>query len=358
MNIKQIVVFCKFIVIYFITFCFTIAADCNPYIVIKESETDPRYLFASPPGMILDKNGNIYLLDPLDGYMRKYDKNGKYISRFGRKGRGPGEFAYAVPVSIIDNYLYIWDLTRVHIYTLQGEFIQTFQHNYIIREPLYMKSGGYIGSSLKLKNGKFFKHLKIFRDKKEKILLTIDYHKFQKRSLIYGYSKSIASTRFLQRFIYKRDSNDRALYARTDRFQIWQYKNNKSSLLISEKIPLLPLVSEKIKEEGRRYEDEKNARDGETHWTVPVLEYWPAIMGFDIDQDDKIWVYVKNKKRCGFVKYSSDGKFLRYYKYDFTKSIFLKYNWLHFYFFVRDNMVYYKIYDSLKGVEIFKLKLR
>lgn len=48
--------------------------------------------FLLPADIKIDKFGNIYVLDFLDCSVKKFDETGKYIKKYGKKGRGPGEF--------------------------------------------------------------------------------------------------------------------------------------------------------------------------------------------------------------------------------------------------------------------------
>jgi len=49
-------------------------------------------MFLLPANIKIDKFGNIYVLDFLDCSVKKFDRTGKYIQKYGKKGRGPGEF--------------------------------------------------------------------------------------------------------------------------------------------------------------------------------------------------------------------------------------------------------------------------
>jgi hypothetical protein len=53
---------------------------------------DENYLFYRLRGIDVDHEGNIYVADMSNYRIQKFDKTGKYLSTFGRKGQGPGEF--------------------------------------------------------------------------------------------------------------------------------------------------------------------------------------------------------------------------------------------------------------------------
>ncbi len=53
--------------------------------------------------LITDKSGNIYVLDMLDASVKKFDRNGLFIKKYGRKGRGPGEFMSPFRIDVTDD---------------------------------------------------------------------------------------------------------------------------------------------------------------------------------------------------------------------------------------------------------------
>src|SRR3972149_7084423 len=51
--------------------------------------------FISPANIKVDSNENIYVLDCRDCSVKKFDEDGRFIKKYGEKGKGPGEFTYA-----------------------------------------------------------------------------------------------------------------------------------------------------------------------------------------------------------------------------------------------------------------------
>ncbi|MBK8945426.1 MAG: 6-bladed beta-propeller [Ignavibacteriae bacterium] len=49
-------------------------------------------LFLYPSNVRIDEKKNIYIVDNLDCSVSKFDKSGNFITKYGRKGKGPGEF--------------------------------------------------------------------------------------------------------------------------------------------------------------------------------------------------------------------------------------------------------------------------
>jgi len=63
----------------------------------------------------------------------KFDKNGNFIKKFGRKGRGPGDFYFPGDLSILDNkYLLIGEYAtnrRISVFDLNGKFVKIIKTN-------------------------------------------------------------------------------------------------------------------------------------------------------------------------------------------------------------------------------------
>ena len=57
---------------------------------VEEGEAD--YMLYSPVDIDADLDGNVYILDMKDAWVKKYDPEGLFMGNLGRKGKGPGEF--------------------------------------------------------------------------------------------------------------------------------------------------------------------------------------------------------------------------------------------------------------------------
>ncbi|MDA3884487.1 MAG: 6-bladed beta-propeller [Candidatus Delongbacteria bacterium] len=80
-----------------------------------------------------DDEGNIYLTNrdnPAQVFTCKFDSTGKFITRFGMKGSGPGEISQFVINSLCFNEnLYLSDMwTSVNIYNLEGDYLREIRY--------------------------------------------------------------------------------------------------------------------------------------------------------------------------------------------------------------------------------------
>ena len=60
-------------------------------LTIGEDDTDPNSMFSELRSIQVDDEENIYALDMKEIKVKVYDKNGKFLRSFGKKGKGPGE---------------------------------------------------------------------------------------------------------------------------------------------------------------------------------------------------------------------------------------------------------------------------
>jgi len=102
---------------------------------------DENYMFNQPLSVAEDEEGNIFILDAEDYCVKKFTADGKYVSRFGRQGQGPGEFQYPMTIDCRGQSLLVTSMPSVfHLFDLNGQYIDLF------RAPQYQ------GISMKLMN--------------------------------------------------------------------------------------------------------------------------------------------------------------------------------------------------------------
>jgi len=127
---------------------------------------DERYMFQDPLSIDRDDNGCLYILDNKACTIKKFDPNGQYISEFGRRGQGPGEFEYPGTISIGgDGKIVVSTLGDFHIFDLSGTYIKSLNRNqYRGFSMKMMKSGALVIYSMELRgeNSKDNKILRIY----------------------------------------------------------------------------------------------------------------------------------------------------------------------------------------------------
>jgi len=95
------------------------------------SVDDENYIFGSINDVEVDSRGNIYVLDGKMTRIVKFDRDGKFILRFGKKGQGPGEFGF--PESMVldsDRNIYVLSSGKVLVFDENGKYLQSFPYNF------------------------------------------------------------------------------------------------------------------------------------------------------------------------------------------------------------------------------------
>lgn len=98
----------------------------------KGKAGDDEAHFDKPADVAFAPNGNFFVAD---GYgnsrVVKFDKNGKFIKAWGKKGKGPGEFNLVHAVALDSSgLLYVADREndRIQIFDQDGKFIKMWTH--------------------------------------------------------------------------------------------------------------------------------------------------------------------------------------------------------------------------------------
>ena len=82
--------------------------------------------FRAPDDIVFDSQGQMYVADAGNGRVVKLDAGGKFLTSWGKKGKGPGEFATAHSLAIdAQDRIYVGDRgnQRVQVFTSSGEHL-------------------------------------------------------------------------------------------------------------------------------------------------------------------------------------------------------------------------------------------
>jgi len=93
-------------------------------LIIGKSDGDENYIFSALRSIQIDNEGNIFALDSKEGKIKEFDKYGKHLRTFGKKGPGPGEWQVLSRMTLTpDGKLAILDRgnNKIAFYSLQGE---------------------------------------------------------------------------------------------------------------------------------------------------------------------------------------------------------------------------------------------
>jgi hypothetical protein len=92
-------------------------------LLIGTAEGAAEYQFGSIAGIDVDEDGRIYVLDQQASEVRVFDAEGRFLTRMGKAGSGPGELSMAAgPVFASDEGIFVPDVMnqRISWYDLEG----------------------------------------------------------------------------------------------------------------------------------------------------------------------------------------------------------------------------------------------
>jgi len=106
-------------------------SDLNCELEYVVLETNSSSLLANI--RLFDKSSDYIAVFDSDGFSSQvflFDNNGKFISRLGLRGRGPGEYDTTARLKIINGQIFIPDTRRnkIYIYNSSGDFISDFSY--------------------------------------------------------------------------------------------------------------------------------------------------------------------------------------------------------------------------------------
>lgn len=259
-----------------------------------------EYLFNAVISMAVDNSENIYVLVN-DCQIKIFNKNGKYIKSFGRKGQGPGEFEMPSSISLISkrNEIVVFGMNRrLSFFSLEGNFLrQIFLKDFWPMQVICDSIGNIVaieGSSDP--SVPYFKLKKLRSDMTLIATLATFPAPFKGKTII----------PFSPVAYFQIDDIDRILYAYPKDYEIIFYgTDNKIEKKIVRKYDPLEISKEERGEKLKYFPKDIK---------VEFPKYHSAFQRFIVGDDGyifvEIWEKAKDGKRSIFDVYDDIGKYI------------------------------------------------
>jgi len=95
--------------------------------LILGAGSGPEDIFSEPIAIAVDKDETIYVLDSKDIRIKVFDREGRFLRGFGRKGQGPGEFLRPAGMFLSPKEeIFVDDLVsrRIAVFNREGTFLR------------------------------------------------------------------------------------------------------------------------------------------------------------------------------------------------------------------------------------------
>jgi len=95
---------------------------------LGQEQGEDHLMFYRLRDLAVDSDLNLYVLDAGNHRIIKFNKNGQFVWKAGRKGQGPGEFQYPRNITFSpEKELVVGDGRRVHFFTKEGEYLRSIR---------------------------------------------------------------------------------------------------------------------------------------------------------------------------------------------------------------------------------------
>jgi hypothetical protein len=92
---------------------------------------------ARPGALLVSDDGTVYVYDPKNRKNYMFNKEGKFIKSFARRGEGPGEVRSQGPFFLVNEKIIIPEWGRVHYFTKNGDYIKSKALTGVQRMPAF-----------------------------------------------------------------------------------------------------------------------------------------------------------------------------------------------------------------------------
>lgn len=347
MNIKSVIVF-LFIVILIAAASSSRAEIKNyklaPETIFTEKDDDENYIFGRAYDIIADKTGAFYILDGKELCVKKFDANGKFVTKFGKPGEGPGEFWYAMKIQLLGDTIMIIQPNKLHFFNPDGTFIETYSNKNIISSmdrKYFSSKNKYVLISTDFEKEKTSLELWDETKNKNHTIVTYDTGKTvfsrQKNTMM-----SITTVIVFYDvddtgdIVYARDRESRSVYIfhNGQSKEIYKVTGNPSHLSDRD-LEFEKMLYQKLKQQGVDYPEKKN---------------YSFITDVSFAGDD-VMLRIRTKERTGWLRLSRAGAENAFYAEDENTAKIS-------HTFIRNDMLYYLFNDPDTGVIVKRAKLK
>ena len=256
----------------------------------------------------VDSSGNLYFANYQnpESYYFKFDKTGKFVSAFGKKGQGPGEIQ--TTGGFVINHLdeievFDYGNKKLHVFNGEGELVRDVPISFVFHRAISLRNGNYlIGKDIADLNGEYLFQIPL-------VLYRPDFSEIKEldRMRIPNYVKSKKRRGDQQIFVF--DISDENIFIGNEErnYEIWIYDfqgNLKRKIRKDYKKVKIPDV----------YKQNKLAKMKPQQKIVLYFpDYFPPFFNFAVDEQGRLFVltYEQDDNSFNYIDiFNPDGVYV------------------------------------------------
>lgn len=307
-------------------------------LVIGKNQKKEDYWFFMLTSLDVDEFGNIYTLDPKAIKIRIFDKSGKLIKAFGRKGQGPGEFQGPAWLKIMpENILVVYDVLnhRFTYMTLDGKILKTVNAAKLPRGRLIIDAKGYIYLN---KIGRWPGGVDELVKIDPSLNVIIKFNSFEKAMEPH----TINPFSIGYYFALSKENNLIWLLSSTYDIHIVDPDGKTLKRIIKDYTPV------KISEEDKaKYLQEEISHASGLRSYIKFPKYYPIASGLFIDEQNRIYVRTFEKNDQSDLYYdifNAEGRYISRFSLNEKEKVFV----------VKNSRIYCIIKENEEGIPLIK----
>ncbi len=283
--------------------------ELDPVLMFESRSEDENFSFTAARNIAMDKQGNLYIFDYMDNFIKKYDHNGQHVVTFGGEGEGEGQFAHLMDIRIFGDKLLALDSVGTVTFTLAGDFVEKipFKEEIVCEFPQISRDGRFVGERYSQSTVSKTLTLRDPQGIELEKLAEFDLREFfpdlkaEQDFFLQDYQ-----TRF---YVYSFHEDGSLVWASSDTCQIYVYKDAASTLLLSKDFTPLPIPAEQVADMEKSAERAK--QNPMLHMYVPQI--YQIVQHLLAAPNGDVWVYIMSAEQTGFLVFSINGKLKSFY---------------------------------------------
>jgi hypothetical protein len=267
----------------------------TPKLLLETADRPIRDVTVAP-------DGSIFTFDYREYRIKKFDRNGRFITEFGGTGKEEGRFTHLTGLAAFEGRLLAVDSIGISTFELNGAFVARTQFPEEITPDLSMafEDGRYVGTLIVASELLAVLTLRSPQGRELDRLASYDLRDYFPE-LTKG-EDFFLSNEYARHYLYALDSDGSILWAPSDASCVYRYRDGKSRLAASADLTPMPLPETVIADLQKK----KDALKPPLHLFVPA--HYPLIRHLAVGPDGDVWAFVQSREKTGFLRFSKDGK--------------------------------------------------